>query len=160
MQNVHTEMVSTVVEALFGGDEEAVRAIFSTSELRVWFSWAQGAWSLEVGLPGPQELGSWRRQQGWLQCAPLLGTCQPAQPNTYGLRPLPASRTAVQALPAMQVKMGWVKQWIHRCEPCAKTMLWQPSVSCGQEGPSLPGLLFASLGCLWIIPPQPPNLPA
>ena len=32
VQNVHTEMVSTVVEALFGGDEEAVRTIFATSE--------------------------------------------------------------------------------------------------------------------------------
>lgn len=48
-QNVHTEMVSTVVEALFGSDEQAVRTIFAT----------------------------------------------------------------IQALPAFQQKVSWVKQWVH-----------------------------------------------
>ena len=41
-QNVHTEMVSSIVEALFCGDEEAVRTIFSTGARSQRTQCAQG----------------------------------------------------------------------------------------------------------------------
>lgn len=110
-QNVHTEMVSAVVEALFGGDAEAVRTIFSTSE-QIWqicplcvLHWV--GW---LGLGGAHHL---RHQSAMCQCRWSLGVSVsavqtvdslssggPAAQSFDTLKPLPGGPTARPRLAA------------------------------------------------------------